>query len=197
VGGVGMSARRRKEHPRVKQDHDSGPKVLRIKVISMGEGGSGKSCLIKRYCEEKFVSKYITTIGVDFGVKSVVIDDTEVKVNFWDLSGHPEFFDVRNEFYKDSQGGILVYDATSRKSFDALDSWMIECSKYGGSKIPLIVCANKIDKKRAVSEQEGRAWATAHGFSYFETSASSGTNVNEVFEELFKTVVDCIKGNMR
>ena len=63
----------------------------------------GKSCLIKRYCEEKFITKYISTIGIDFGVKAVEIDGEEVRVNFWDLSGHPEFFEVRNEFYKDTQ----------------------------------------------------------------------------------------------
>jgi DnaJ family protein C protein 27 len=59
----------------------------RIKVLSLGSCGSGKSCLIKRYCEERFVSKYITTIGVDYGVKPVQIDGCEVRVNFWDLSG--------------------------------------------------------------------------------------------------------------
>jgi DnaJ family protein C protein 27 len=52
----------------------------------------------------QFVSRYICTIGVDYGVKSVMVDGCEVKVNFWDLSGHPEFFEVRNEFYKDAQG---------------------------------------------------------------------------------------------
>jgi hypothetical protein len=95
-------------------------------ALGAGEGNVGKSCLIKRYCEGKvcaailagvappahdqfrivssqFVSKYISTIGVDFGVKPVMVDDVEVKVNFWDLSGHPEFFQVRNEFYKDTQ----------------------------------------------------------------------------------------------
>ena len=100
--------------------------VVRIKVTSMGEGGVGKSCLIKRYCEGRFVSRYIATIGVDFGVKPVDIGDYEVRVNFWDLSGHPEFFDVRNEFYKDTQAAMLVFDVTSKKSFESLDSWYRE-----------------------------------------------------------------------
>ena len=72
------------------------------------------------------MSKYIATIGVDFGVRSVEIDSTEVKVNFWDISGHPEFFDVRNEFYKDTQGAILVYDVSSKRSFESLDGWLKE-----------------------------------------------------------------------
>ena len=65
--------------------------LIRIKITSCGEGGVGKSCIIKRYCEEKFVTRYIATIGVDFGVKPIVVQDCDVKVNFWDLSGHQEF----------------------------------------------------------------------------------------------------------
>ena len=83
----------------------------------------------------QFVSKYIATIGVDFGVRSVTIGGVEVKVNFWDLSGHPEFFDVRNEFYKDTQGAILVYDVGSKRSFESLDGWLKEAGKYGAKDI--------------------------------------------------------------
>ena len=109
--------------------------------------------------------------------------------------------------------GILVYDVTSRKSFEALDSWLREASKYGVGEIPLIVCANKCDKMRTVTEQEGAEWAQSRGLRYahsqplfppcptlltrllfaahryFETSASSGQNIQEVFDSLFATVV--------
>lgn len=74
----------------------------------------GKSCLIKRYCEQKFVPRYIATIGVDFGVRSVNVDDgtgssQEVKVNFWDLSGDPDFVEVRTEFAADTQVSIVLF----------------------------------------------------------------------------------------
>lgn len=71
----------------------------------MGERGCGKSCLIKRYCEDKFVSKYIGTIGVDYGVKPLSLGEFDVKVNLWDMAGAPEYLEVRNEFYKDAQVG--------------------------------------------------------------------------------------------
>jgi GTPase SAR1 family protein len=87
---------------------------VRIKIISLGGLATGKSCLIKRFCEERFVSKYISTIGIDYGVKPVTVKGEHVRVNFWDLSGHPDFFEIRNEFYKDSQGGVLVYDVSNR-----------------------------------------------------------------------------------
>ena len=96
------------------------------------------------------------------------------------------FFEVRNEFYKDSQGGILVYDVTSRKSFEALDMWLKEAEKFGARNVTFCVCANKTDKatKRVVSERDGRAWAERNGFMYFETSAQSGENINEMVRTL-------------
>ena len=167
------------------------PDVLRIKITSIGDGGVGKSCLIKRYCEEKFVSKYISTIGVDFGVKPIQIHGFEVKVNFWDLSGHPEFFEVRNEFYKDTQGALLVYDCSSRRSFEALDGWLEEAARFGVKENTVFaVVGTKCDKTAVVDPNEGANWAEERGFIFFEASAKTGRNVNEIFEYLFTTAVE-------
>ncbi|KAJ8564278.1 hypothetical protein ON010_g7067 [Phytophthora cinnamomi] len=155
----------------------------------MGESGVGKSCVIKRYCEEKFVSKYISTIGIDYGVKPVMVNGAEVRVNFWDLSGLPEYLEVRNEFYKDTQGGILMFDVSSRRSFESLDSWLREAAKFGAGKFPCILCGNKVDRPRVVSEDEAKAYAQAKGFEYFETSACTGMSITEAFHSLFRTVV--------
>ncbi|CAM9105299.1 unnamed protein product [Choristocarpus tenellus] len=166
---------------------------VRVKIISMGSLGVGKSCLIKRFCEERFVPKYISTIGIDYGVKPVTIDGESVRVNFWDLSGHPDFFEIRNEFYKDSQGGILVYDVANRASFEDLDMWISEAANFGAGGIPMALCANKIDKRREVSEEEGLQWAAVHGYDYFETSANSGASVTAVFMKLFKKALQHMK----
>jgi len=170
---------------------------VRIKIISMGEGAVGKSCVIKRYCEEKFVQRYVCTIGVDFGVKPVQIDGATVKVNFFDLSGHEEFYEIRNEFYRDSQGAILVYDVNNRATFARLDDWMREATKFGAKQLDCVVLANKTDKgvaKRQVSEAAGRAWAEENDFGYFETSARSGKNIDEAFDTLFRRVMRRIHG---
>lgn len=144
----------------------------------------------------KFFSRYIGTIGIDYGVKKVNLDSTEVRVNFWDLSGHPEFFEVRNEFYKDAQGVILVYDVCSKKSFDALDDWLSECMRYSnsnesrGGRIIMILCANKIDgQSRVIPERDGREWAAKNGMLYFETSAKTGENVDDMLETLFREIL--------
>ncbi len=112
-------------------------------------------------------------------------------MQFWDLSGHPEFFEIRNEFYKDAQGVLLVYDVSVRESFDELDAWLTEATKYGVvmSETPVVLCANKVDKRRVVGEEEGRQFASTRGMHYFETSAMSGANVSEVFMDVFTAAV--------
>ena len=163
--------------------------LRRLKIISMGDKTVGKSCLIKRYCEEKFVAKYVTTIGIDYGVKPVVIGGQNVRINFWDVAGGDEYVEIRNEFYRDVQGAILVYDVTSRSSFNALDSWIEEATAHGAKEPIVTVVANKTDKKpREVSEAEGRAWANHHGMLFAEASAKDGTGVHQLFEALFAKV---------
>ena len=165
----------------------SGDATIRLKLLTTGAAHSGKSCIVKRYCEGRFVSKYVQTVGVDYGVKPVDVDGTMVRVNFWDLSGHSAFLEVRNEFYKDTSATLLVYDASDRNSFEELETWLREAFRYGmRENTPVCVCANKIDRPRKVSESEGRKWARDRGYDYFETSAQSGANVSEVFECAFR-----------
>ncbi|KAM4785690.1 dnaJ homolog subfamily C member 27 isoform 2-T3 [Cyanocitta cristata] len=180
-------------------------KALRVKVISMGDAEVGKSCIIKRYCEKRFVSKYLATIGIDYGVTKVQIRDREIKVNIFDMAGHPFFYEVRNEFYKDTQGVILVYDVGSKESFDSLDSWLAEMKQELGphgnmENVVFVVCANKIDagKLRVVDESEGRLWAESRGFLYWETSAQSGEGIQEMFQTFYSAIVDlCENGGKR
>ena len=160
----------------------------RLKIISIGDPGVGKSCLIKRYCEDKFVSKHIATIGIDFGVKPVNIERVgAVRVNFFDFAGGPEYFEIRNEFYKDAQGVVLIFDVGSRASLDALDKWLREGKDYGLKAPAMVLVGNKTDSsKREVSEADAKRWASAHGsLHYFETSAKDGSNVAGMFDHLF------------
>lgn len=193
-----------------------------LKIVLSGDQGVGKSCLIKRYCEGRFTGKYVSTIGVDYGVKQislrvkdqpntkdnvavkVVTDSMDCKVHFWDLAGNPCFLDVRNEFYKLSQGMILVFSVTVRQSFEGLGKWQQEAIKFSseegdrskGGGVFVVVCGNKIDTgKRVVTEEEGRHWAESKGFLYFETSASSGEGVTDMFETLFRHVIQKVKSN--
>jgi len=178
---------------------DGGPRALRIKIMSLGDAVVGKSTLIKRYCEGRFVQKYITTIGIDYGVKPCKILGLDVKVNFFDTSGGDEFKDIRVEFYSKTCGAMLVYDVTNKKSFTNLDAWLEEARRNGcpllkvhrSGQMPfVVVCANKTDlPRRVVSKAEGMEFASKHGMYYYETSASSGEQVMESMNFLFEKVV--------
>eukprot|EP00928_Gymnodinium_smaydae_P010303 TRINITY_DN13870_c0_g1_i1.p1 TRINITY_DN13870_c0_g1~~TRINITY_DN13870_c0_g1_i1.p1 ORF type:complete len:374 (+),score=68.45 TRINITY_DN13870_c0_g1_i1:86-1123(+) len=103
----------------------------RVKILSLGAAAVGKSCLIKRYCEGRFVQKYITTIGIDYGVKPVKVFGQDLKVNFFDTSGGEEFKDIRVDFYDNTNGVLLVYDVSDRRSFSELEFWLQEASRHG------------------------------------------------------------------
>ena len=96
---------------------------LAIKLISVSDVEVGKSCLIKRYCEGSFVKDYITTIGIDYGVKKVPFNDCLVNINIFELSGDDDYKTVRMEYYRDSMGVLMVYDVNIQETFDSLGKW--------------------------------------------------------------------------
>lgn len=118
---------------------------------------------MNRYVDDKFQEKYSATIAVDSAKCSQYIGKDRIdvfiykkyiyiyknKINFWDFSGHPEFLDVRNEFYREAHMLLLVFDLTSKRSFESLDMWVREASDQGASEIPIAIIGNKViqDKK--------------------------------------------------
>lgn len=176
----------------------SGTRAARVKVMSLGDGAVGKSCLIKRYCEGRFVQKYITTIGIDYGVKPVRARGQDLKVNFFDTSGGDEFREIRVEFFENCNGVVLVYDVTSYNTFQNLGVWLEEANRHNcpvskahksGESPVVVLCANKTDAgKRAVTKADGMQFAATHGMYYFETSAATGENVADAMSTLFDKV---------
>lgn len=179
-----------------------GKGAIRTKIISLGSPGVGKSCLIKRYCEGRFVQRYISTIGIDYGVKEVTTRGRQVKVNFFDLAGSESFASIREKFYENTSGGICVFDVTQAHTFRELYDWLSEAKQSGvvirKNHPPFFaVCANKTDLPgRQVSSQEAKRFADDHGMGYFETSAQSGHSVQEAIHWICEKCVDHI-GEMR
>ncbi|KAL7472934.1 hypothetical protein ACHAXS_013314 [Conticribra weissflogii] len=171
-------------------------KPPRIKIISIGNTKVGKSCLIKKYCEKnRFVSNYIPTIGVDYGVKATTrkVDggrESEVKIDFFDFSGDSNYSEVRNEFYDNVDGVILMFDVTNKESFTALRSWLKEARKHGVShnSAAIAVVGNKIDQyPRVVTEKDGKLFATENSAAYFETSAKTVATIDDLFDYLISS----------
>ena len=163
---------------------------MSIKILSVGDPEVGKSCLIKRYCEGRFVQRYISTIGIDYGVKKINMLGKKVSVNFFDLSGNSDYTDIRNEFYRDSQGVIMVFETCTKSTFQNLQRWEREMRANGCSEPAVVVCGNKADLKgKEVTPQDAQKWCSSKGYTYFEVSANSGNGVVEAFDTLFNMVV--------
>ena len=174
-----------------KKDVADGQPIPKIKIVSLGESRVGKSCLIKRFCEgNRFVAQYIPTIGIDYGARQFSVDNTSFYAHFWDMSGDDSYYEVRNEFYGDTDGFLLVFDLSQKDSFQQLGRWVDEAKRYGAELSTAVLCGNKSDSaKITVSHDEAQSFANKLGIPYFETSAKSGKNVAEAFTQLFRMVL--------
>lgn len=128
------------------------------------------------------------------------LEGANISINFFDLSGNDDYKLIREEFYEDAQGILMVYDVDNRDSFVNLIHWETEMRNNGidPTQTKVVVCANKVDSKgREVTTAEGQKWCKMKSYTYFETSASTGLNVNESFEMLFCKVLDTFRSDQK
>mmetsp|Transcript_4066 Transcript_4066/g.3401 ORF Transcript_4066/g.3401 Transcript_4066/m.3401 type:complete len:136 (-) Transcript_4066:38-445(-) len=130
----------------------------------------------------------------------MTLDNSKISINFFDLSGNDDYKPIREEFYVDTQGVVMVYDVDNRDSYVNLVHWESEMRQNGldPTKVAVVVCANKVDGRgREVSQAEGQKWCKMRGYEYFETSANNGHNVNESFEALFTKILASFRKNQQ
>jgi small GTP-binding protein len=160
-----------------------------FKVIIVGEGGVGKTSLVKRSVDDYFKEDMKMTIGVDLSVKKMTCDGQDRFLQIWDLGGQPHFKTVADIYFKGSHGVMAVFDVTRRASMDRLDDWIERVRAIVGS-LPMIVVGNKIDLRdpkrgdNGVSKDEGQEFASKYKSSYLETSAKDNSGVAEAFQAL-------------
>ena len=159
-----------------------------LKVVIAGDGTVGKTSVVRRYCEGKFQSARVATIGVDFYTQRVRIplgptQETVVKLSIWDLAGQERFGIVRTGFYRGSRAAALVYDVTSLASLGNLKRWRDEVLASVPEQ-PFVVVGNKLDLERSVRPELARAAAAYLGAPYLETSALNGEGVAALFQTL-------------
>ncbi|MBD3406608.1 MAG: GTP-binding protein [Candidatus Lokiarchaeota archaeon] len=169
----------------------------RFKIVMLGDGAVGKTALTTRFTQDHFETDYKRTIGSDFAVKRLEVEERNANVTLqvWDLAGQKRFEIVRQSFYRGARGGLLVYDVTRRRTFMHLDGWKDEAYENVGKEIPLVIVANKVDLEdaRVVTTEQGQAYAEEHGFLYAESSALTGENVEEAYKKLCTVMIDTSK----
>ena len=157
----------------------------------IGDSGVGKSCLLIRFTEDTFSDSYITTIGVDFKIKTLEIDSKSCKLQIWDTAGQERFKNIISSYYKGAKGIMLVYDITDLESFQNLTSWLLEIEKNAPKNVYKILVGNKCDmeNERKVSFEQGKDFSMQYGMKFFETSAKYSTNVLEGFLAMTKDIM--------
>lgn len=171
--------------------------LLCIKILVLGESGIGKSCLAKRYTKEAFSMDFITTMGVDFMVKTIQASkDRRVKLQIWDTAGQERFTKLVDQYFRGASGGLVCFDRSNAKSFEAVKKWVSKCRDYT-SDLPILLVETKIDSNTEedqlwVSKSEINQLCTELNCDYARTSAKTGEGV----EEAFKMLVEMMLANL-
>lgn len=162
-----------------------------VKVIVIGDSGVGKTNMITRFCENHFKDTYVATIGVDFKIKSLVVNDKKFKMQIWDTAGQERFKNITQTYYKGAAGIVMVYSITDHTSFTNIERWMQQIDTHAPENVSRVLVATKkdLESERAVTFQEGKDLADRYGIQFLEVSAKEGLQVKESFEALGREIV--------
>ncbi|PFX23873.1 Ras-related protein Rab-8B [Stylophora pistillata] len=162
-----------------------------FRILLVGDSSVGKTCIIVRFTESTFTESYITTIGIDFKIRTIDIDGKKVKLQIWDTAGQERFYTITATCYRRAMGIMLVYDITSEKSFKGVASWISKVAENCDNNINKILLANKCDleEKREVTRERGEELAGRLGIPFVEISALSNLNVEEAFTTLANDIL--------
>ena len=171
-------------------------KTYDARLITLGDSLVGKSCLIIRYIEEKFVTNYLSTIGFDLKYKFVQLKGgAKLKLVIHDTAGQERFQALSKNYIKKANGILVVYDITNRNSFINVENW-IKCAKDElGMDIPIMLIGNKSDleDKRDISKQEGEMLSKKYGIKFYETSCYNANNVELCFNSISEEIYNYLK----
>jgi len=154
-----------------------------FKLLLIGDSGVGKSCLLLRFADDTYTESYISTIGVDFKIRTIEQDQKTVKLQIWDTAGQERFRTITSSYYRGAHGIIIVYDVTDRESFNNVKHWITEIDKYAAEGVNKLLVGNKSDlqSKKVVTYDEAKELADSLSVQFLETSAKNAHNVEEAF----------------
>jgi len=161
-----------------------------FKLLLIGDSGVGKTCVLFRFSEDAFNSTFISTIGIDFKIRTIDLDGKKIKLQIWDTAGQERFRTITTAYYRGAMGIMLVYDITNEKSFDNIKNWIRNIEEHASSDVEKMVLGNKCDMndRRQVTKEKGEALAVEFGIKFMETSAKASINVDEAFISLARDI---------
>lgn len=157
-----------------------------FKLLLIGDSGVGKSCLLVRFADDTYMDRFVSTIGVDFKIRTVEQDGKTIKLQIWDTAGQERFRTITSSYYRGAHGIIVVYDVTDKESFNNVKYWLQEILKYASDNVSRLLVGTKADlsSKKVVSYDEGKETADSLGISFMETSAKNAHNVEQAFQAM-------------
>ena len=183
------------------KDENSYPKITRLnefqsnhkyifRLCLLGDSFVGKTSILTRYSDGVIQNKYISTIGVDFKVITLQLDNIITKIHIWDTAGQERFKSIAVNYFKSSHGFIFVYDITNKDSFDNINNWIDLAFQNNQNSVVNFLIGNKSDLEndRKISIEEGKNFAEEKKFIFLETSAMNGDNIDKGFEMMVSDI---------
>ena len=163
---------------------------LKFKLVLLGDSGVGKTNLISQYMTNTFHQNSKATIGVEFFTRIYKVNNKIIRLEIWDTAGEERYKSITSVYYKGAKGAFIVYDITSRKSFNNVDKWIEEIKEKTSKDIKLIVIGNKTDlnNEREITFEEAKYRFKDMDIPLIETSALNDTNVDQAFIDMIKII---------
>ena len=161
-----------------------------FKILLIGNSAVGKSSLLLRFAENTFPESFLPTIGVDFKIKTFLLEGQTVKLQIWDTAGQERFKTITSSYYKGAHGIIIVFDITDEQSFKDIPTWLEEVESHADHDVVQVIIGNKTDleEKRQVPKEKAQEYADSLGFTYLESSAKQCVGVQEAFLTMTKEI---------
>ena len=169
----------------------SSESIHTFKILTIGESQVGKTCILRRFVENKFLKSHLATIGIDFRTKILNVNGKNIKLKIWDTAGQERYHNITSQIFKGADGIVLVYDVTEEASFIKIKDWIEQIkSNIDENEISIVLLGNKCDiEERVITTERGQEMADSLKVKYYETSALNGTGINEAFEGLTKEIM--------